>query len=359
MEHPFFCRPENVPINKEDLLKNKNGFDITVSNSSAAPENCPGGMVWIPGGEFSMGGISTIGTNALGNEPINDAVPVHRVRLDGFFMDITEVTNAQFSEFVNATGYITVSEQKPTQEEFPGAPPENLIAGSVVFSPSATQDLSNHYQWWSYVYGADWKHPNGPASNLRGRDNYPVVHVAWEDAVAYAKWAGKRLPTEAEWEFAARGGKAGDIYVWGDVFMPAGKWMANTWQGKFPLNDAGLDGYAGISPVRKFPPNTYGLYDVSGNVWEWCSDWYRNDYYEKVRGVEPSSNPKGPDSSFDPAEPGIKKRVMRGGSFLCTDQYCTRYMVGSRGKGEWRSGTNHLGFRCVKDPDNNAHIAKK
>ena len=205
-------------------------------------------------------------------------------------------------------------------------------------------------QWWSYVKGANWQHPLGPGSNLQGKENYPVVHIAWEDAMAYAKWAGKRLPTEAEWEFAARAGKAGELYTWGNQFRPDGRWMANIFEGKFPNNDIGSDGFKGIAPVKQFPANTYGLYDIAGNVWEWCSDWYRPDYYQtlaKQGGV--IKNPKGPQDSYDPEEPHAKKKVQRGGSFLCTDEYCTRYMVGTRGKGEWRSGSNHIGFRCVKD----------
>jgi formylglycine-generating enzyme required for sulfatase activity len=280
-----------------------------------------------------------------------DARPVHRVRVDPFFMDATEVTNAQFAAFVKATGYVTIAEKKPTKEEFPDAPEENLVAGSVVFTPPPQKvPLNNHFQWWAYERGADWRHPEGPKSDLRGRENHPVVHIAWPDAVAYAKWAGKRLPTEAEWEFAARGGESGSLYAWGNQMMPEGKWMANTFQGSFPNSDAATDGFAGIAPVKRYKPNAYGLYDVAGNVWEWCSDWFRHDYYNtlaKKGGV--AVNPKGPDDSYDPMEPGVPKRVQRGGSYLCTDEYCTRYMVGTRGKGEVSSATNHIGFRCVKD----------
>jgi sulfatase modifying factor 1 len=201
------------------------------------------------------------------------------------------------------------------------------------------------------VKGANWRHPLGPQSDIKGKDNYPIVQIAYPDAEAYAKWASKRLPTEAEFEFAARGSLSGKTYVWGDEFRPGGKWMANTWQGKFPVKDAGEDGYAGIAPVKSFPPDGYGLYDMAGNVWEWCSDWYRPDYYEILAdkgGV--ARNPQGPDSAFDPAEPNEKKRIHRGGSFLCNEQYCSRYIDGTRGKGEINTGTNHLGFRCVKLP---------
>jgi formylglycine-generating enzyme required for sulfatase activity len=272
------------------------------------------------------------------------------VRVDAFWIDKTTVTNAEFAKFVAATGYVTVAERPPTKEEFPEAPVENLVAGSVVFTPPDHEvALNDYFQWWSYVKGADWRHPTGPGSDIKGKDDYPVVQVAYPDAEAYAKWAGKRLPTEAEFEFAARGGLEGKTYTWGDDFRPNGKWMANTYQGKFPVNDQGKDGYIGLAPVAKYSPNGYGLYDMSGNVWQWCSDWYRPDYYAelaKTDGV--TNNPKGPDSSFDPAEPNQPKRVQRGGSFLCNDQYCSRYIVGTRGKGDIDTGTNHLGFRCVR-----------
>jgi formylglycine-generating enzyme required for sulfatase activity len=327
------------------------GFASTIPNDRPAPGPAPEGMVWIPGGEFSMG--ATVSSEGLCevHGVTRDALPVHRVYVDGFWMDATEVTNAQFAKFVKATGYVTVAEQTPTAEEFPGAPPANLVAGSTVFTPTAAPvSLDDHYKWWRYQRGASWKHPEGPASNLKGRERHPVVQVAYEDAAAYAKWAGKRLPTEAEWEFAARGGLSGKLYAWGDEFHPGGKAMANTYQGKFPVKDTGEDGYAGLAPVRSFPPTGYGLYDIAGNAWEWVSDWYRPDYYQRLASTGiVARNPQGPESSFDPMEPGEKKRVQRGGSFLCTDQYCTRYMVGTRGKGEARTASNHVGFRCVKN----------
>jgi formylglycine-generating enzyme required for sulfatase activity len=272
--------------------------------------------------------------------------------VDGFWMDATDVTNDDFAAFVKATGYVTVAERKPRAEDFPGAPPENLVAGSVVFAPTDhAVPLTDHSQWWSYVKGASWRHPLGPESDLTGKGKYPVVHVAYEDALAYATWAGKRLPTEAEWEFAARGGLSGKPFVWGDQFRPDGKWMANTYQGEFPVKDTDKpeDGHAGIAPVALYPPNGYGLYDMAGNVWQWTSDWYRPDYYARLAatgGV--ARNPQGPDAPFDPSEPTQKKKTHRGGSFLCTDQYCSRYAVGTRGKGEVSTGTNHLGFRCVR-----------
>lgn len=287
-----------------------------------------------------------------GKEPMDDARPIHSVRVSGFWMDATEVTNAEFSAFVRATGYVTVAERMPTTEEFPDVPPENLVAGSLVFSPTPHKvPLDDSHQWWSFVPGANWRHPAGPDSTIEGRDAYPVVHIAYEDAARYATWAAKRLPTEAEWEFAARGGLTGKLYAWGDELRPKKGWLANIFQGEFPIDggDSGDDGFVGIAPVKKFAPNGFGLYDVSGNVWEWVSDWYRPDYYRVLRDKgEVADNPKGPESSFDPMEPGVAKRVHRGGSFLCADSYCSRYMVGSRGKGEVSSSTNHLGFRCVK-----------
>jgi sulfatase modifying factor 1 len=285
----------------------------------------------------------------VGMKATHDARPIHRVHVDGFFMDTTVVTNAQFAGFVQATGYVTVAERKPRAEDFPGAPPENLVAGSVVFSPPThSVALDNHFQWWTYVPGANWRHPLGPASDITGKDNYPVVHVAVEDAEAYARWAGKRLPTEAEWEFAARGGMSGEPFVWGSEFRPQGKWMGNTHQGHFPNSDTGEDGFTGIAAVAQYPTNQYGLYDMAGNVWQWTSDWYRPEYYATLVAAGVARNPRGPETSFDPSEPGEKKKAHRGGSYLCTDQYCSRYIVGTRGKGEPNTGTNHLGFRLVK-----------
>ncbi len=350
-------------LTTEDSILYANGggndFKETISNKNNKPASAPGGMVWIPGGEFSMGGVNPVGMKDGGHEHMNDARPVHRVYVDGFYMDATEVTNAEFFKFVKATGYVTVAEQKPTREEFPDAPEESLVAGSVVFAPPAEQvSLNNYLQWWNYVKGADWKHPLGPGSDLKGKENYPVVQISWQDAAAYAKWTGKRLPTEAEWEFAARGGKAGNLYPWGNQLKPDGKWMANIFEGLFPGRDAANDGFAGIAPVKQFPANAYGLYDIAGNGWEWCSDWYKDDYYQTLAKQGVAKNPQGPSDSYDPAEPNLKKKVQRGGSFLCTDQYCTRYMVGTRGKGEYRSATNHIGFRCVMDVKK-GEVAKK
>lgn len=325
-------------------------FEPTLENKTPAPGPAPAGMVWIPGGEFSMGCADPTTDLCGGTETMFDARPIHRTYVDGFWMDDHEVTNAEYAAFVEATGYVTIAEQTPKAEDFPGAPPENLVAGAVVFTPTPEPvPLDNHFQWWRYEHGANWRHPDGPQSSIEGRDNYPVIHIAYEDAVAYAQWAGKRLPTEAEWEFAARGGKTGNMYSWGMEFKPDGKHRANTFQGVFPVTDAAEDGFAGIAPIKQFPPNPYGLYDVTGNVWEWCSDWYRYDYFETLaKSGKVARNPQGPEIPFDPAEPSERKRIHRGGSFLCVDQYCSRYIVGSRGKGEHSTGTNHVGFRCVK-----------
>ena len=319
----------------------RRGAPTSAAHSTAPAKGDQKDMVSIPGGEFWMG---------LDHADMDDARPVHRVYVDGFLMDRTAVTNDQFAGFVAATGYVTVAERTPDPKEFPGAKPEDLVPGSVVFKPpSHAVALTDGYVWWSYVQGANWKHPEGASSDLAGRGKHPVVQIAWEDAAAYAKWAGKRLPTEAEFEFAARGGLDRQPYVWGKEFKPGGKFQANTFQGHFPDLNTAEDGYAGTAPVGSYPPNGYGLYDMAGNVWEWCADWYRADYYRQIaRSGAVVRNPQGPVDSLDPDEPGIKKRVQKGGSFLCTDQYCTRYVPGARGKGEVSTGTNHVGFRCVR-----------
>ncbi len=294
-------------------------------------------MVRIAGGNFQMGT----------NDPaFADAQPVHEVRLNSFLMDEHEVTNAEFRKFVKATNYVTIAERKLDPKDFPTVSPESLVPGSAVFTaPGQPVSLDDPLQWWKYVPGASWLHPLGPQSDIEELDDYPVIHVCYEDALAYASWAGKRLPTEAEWKYAAQGNNAGQKYYWGNELKPGGKWMANIFQGGFPDKNTGEDGFMGIAPVKSFPPNAFGLYDMDGNVWEWCSDFYRPDYYSKST----ADNPKGPADSYDPDEPGLVKRVQRGGSFLCSDQYCIRYRPGSRGKGEVNSGSNNLGFRCVKD----------
>lgn len=330
-----------------------NTFGPTIENKITAPSDRPEGMVFIPGGEFSMGCEAK--NESLCSTPglTYDAGPVHRVYVDPFWMDETEVTNRQFQKFVDETGYVTIAEITPTREEFPGAPEENLVAGAIVFNPTQSAvPLDDYLQWWSYVPGANWKHPFGPQSSIAGKDDEPVVQIAFDDAVAYCKWAGKRLPTEAEWEFAARAGIAGELYTWGNQISPEGKFHANIYQGAFPVmdGDSAEDGFAGVAPVKQYKPNGYGLYDMGGNVWELVSDWYRPDYYRILKAENKvARNPQGPPNSFDPAEPNIAKRVHRGGSFLCSDLYCNRYLLGTRGKGDEKSGSNHVGFRCVKD----------
>ena len=306
----------------------------TATNSPAAV-SWTNGMAWIPTGKFWMGS----------ENGAPDERPVHEVALNGFWIDVTEVTNEQFEKFVRTTGYITVAERQPDPTDFPGAPPEKLVPGSVVFTPPPGEvPLDNHFIWWSYLPGANWRHPEGPASDLKGRGKHPVVHVCWDDAQAYAKWAGKRLPTEAEWEYASRGGMDRQDYTWGKEQIPGGRWQANVWQGRFPSENTLADKFRGTAPVGSFPPNGYGLHDMSGNVWEWCQDWYLPDYYSK----SPSINPPGPATSFDPNEPGVAKRVQRGGSYLCSDLYCTGYRPGARMKASIDTGLSHTGFRCAR-----------
>ena len=308
---------------------------------SKPPGPAPRGMVWIPGGVFHRGSDSP-------NHA--DSRPWHAVEISGFWMDEAPVTNEQFAQFVAATKYVTIAERTPRKEDFPDAPPENLVAGAVVFSPpNEPVPLNNHYIWWRYIKGADWRHPEGPESTIAGRKKHPVVQVAYDDALIYCKWAGKRLPTEAEYEFAARGGLVRKRYAWGDELLPGGKWMTNIWQGRFPVQNNLDDGYRLTAPVKTYPANGFGLYDVAGNVWQWCADWYRDDYYQALaRLPQPVKDPQGPTDSFDPGEPGVGKRVVRGGSFLCSDQYCTAYEVGVRGKTAPDTGTNHQGFRCAR-----------
>ncbi|PQA60398.1 formylglycine-generating enzyme family protein [Siphonobacter curvatus] len=304
----------------------------TTSAPSAAADTKD--MVRIPGGDFQMG-----------SNDFEDTRPVHPVHVNPFLMDTHEVTNAEFAAFVKATQYKTIAERPLNPADYPGVPADKLVPGSAVFTPPAQPvPLENPLAWWEYVAGANWQHPKGPHS--KAVPNEPVVHIAYEDALAYAQWAGKRLPTEAEWEFAARGGQTQALpYYWGSELKPGGRWVANIHQGHFPDHNTKEDGFADVAPVRSYPANAYGLYDMDGNVWEWCSDYYRPDYYAS----SPKDNPKGPNDSYDPQEPGAVKRVQRGGSFLCSDQYCIRYRTGSRGKGEVTSGSNNLGFRCVKD----------
>lgn len=323
----------------------------------AAPATAPSGMVWIPGGEFTMGAPEK------DQHARPDEFPAHRVRVDGYWMDETEVTNAQFRAFVDATGYVTTAEKAPDWEEIkkqvpPGTPKpsdDKLVAASLVFvgtkGPVGLQDVS---QWWAWTPGADWRHPEGPKSSIDGKDDHPVVQVSWDDAVAYATWAGKRLPTEAEWEFAARGGLDGKLNTWGDDPVTAVR--ANTWQGTFPYMNTEADGFATTSPVRAFAANGYGLFGTAGNVWEWCADWYRPDAYA-ADASRVALNPTGPASSMDPGDPTAPKRVIRGGSFLCHDSYCASYRPAARMRNTTDTSMQHMGFRCVMSREAAERIA--
>jgi formylglycine-generating enzyme len=299
------------------------------------------GMVWIPGGEFMMGTDAPYASRAEG--------PAHRVRVDGFWMDETDVTNAQFRAFVEATGYVTTAERTPRAEDFPDAPPENLVAGSVVFTPpDHPVPLDDYRAWQKWTPGANWRHPQGPGSSLDGKDDHPVVHVSWYDATEYAKWAGKRLPTEAEWEYAARGGLESKKYVWGDEPFSEEHPQCNNFQGRFPDGNTAKDGYLRTSPVKAFPPNGYGLYDMAGNVWQWCNDWFLPEAYARTARHGTLVNPTGPEASFDPRE-RPPERVHRGGSFLCCVGYCFNYRPSARMGCTPDTGLSHVGFRCVKD----------
>ena len=317
------------------LLLTGLGWLLLVAHVTAA-EPAPAGMVLIGAGTFARGSAD--------GRP--DERPVRAIAISGFWMDRTEVTNDQFAAFVSATKFVTMAERKPDPKDFPGVPAENLVPGSLVFTAPATVDsLEDCHRWWRYQPDADWRHPDGPGSSITGRGNHPVVQVCWFDAVAYATWAGKRLPTEAEWEYAARGGITGAPYTWGTATPGAdGHWQANIWQGRFPTVNSGADGFVSTAPVASFAANGYGLHDLAGNVWEWCSDWYRPDAY----ATSAERDPQGPADSVDPDEPGAVKRVQRGGSFLCNDVYCSGYKPAARMKCSPDTGLNHTGFRCVK-----------
>ena len=306
------------------------------------------GMVWIPGGEITLGASDGAGRK--------DEYPAHKVRVAGFWMDATEVTNAQFSDFVRATGYITTAERAPDWEELkkslPAGTPKPhdsvLVAASLVFTPTAgSVSLHDPSLWWTWKKGASWRQPQGPGSTIDGKEDYPVVHISWEDAVAYCTWAGKRLPTEAEWEYAARGGKEGIRYPWGGEEPEEGRPKANTWQGAFPYKNTGWDGFAGAAPVSSFAPNAWGLYDMAGNVWEWCSDWYSAGYYQSL-GHGVAQAPKGPATGYSGEGAALPEKVVRGGSFLCHAAYCKGYRVSARMKASPDTGLEHTGFRCVK-----------
>lgn len=302
-----------------------------------------------------------------GSTPNRQEQPAHRVRLSGFFMDATEVTNASFQEFVNATGYVTTAEKPVDWEQFrkqlppgtPRPPDDQMGPGALVFSPpQGAVPLDNPGEWWRWVPGAQWRHPTGPESTIEGLEQHPVVCVSWDDAVAYARWAGKRLPTEAEWEYAARGGLEGRKFIWGDrePTDEDGR-LANIWQGDFPWRNTAVDGWDRTAPVRSYPPNGFGLYEMGGNAWEWCSDWYRADAYAGRVGV--TVNPRGPNDHWDPMEPLVPKRVMRGGSYLCHVDYCESYRPAARRGTAFDTGMSHVGFRCVRDRDSAQVVAPR
>jgi formylglycine-generating enzyme len=322
----------------------------SVENISVGSDTSSKGMAFIPGGSFIMGGDN--------DQASKDEYPKHPVTVNAFYMDVTEVTNAEFQKFVDATGYITTAERKPDWEELKKSLPPNtprppdsvLVPASLVFKQTGGPvDLNDYNQWWSWVPDANWKHPEGPGSNIKGKENFPVIQVSWYDAMAYCKWAGKRLPTEAEWEFAARGGLINNIYPWGNEHVNIGNAKANSWEGKFPYYNEKKDGYVTTALVGSFAPNGYGLYDMAGNVWEWCSDWYDANYYKTFSPGKVFTDPKGPEKSFDPEDPYSPKKVLRGGSFLCNDAYCSGYRVARRMKSSPDTGLEHTGFRCVKD----------
>ncbi|NEW97132.1 formylglycine-generating enzyme family protein [Rhodopseudomonas sp. BR0G17] len=300
-------------------------------------------MVWIPGGSFRMGS----------DEHYPEEAPVHRVSVDGFWIDRTPVTNRQFKEFINATGHVTTAQQMPDPKDYPGALPDMLFAGSLVFAPAPRiNDLRDWSQWWTFMKDANWRRPYGPKSNIKDLDDHPVVHVSYSDALAYAQWAGKDLPTEAEWEFAARGGLDGAEFAWGDALTPGGRHVANTWQGEFPVHNLAEDGFERTSPVRSFPSNGYGLHDMIGNVWEWTSDWWSGKH-EEDEGKQcciPLNPRGGPESAcYDVHLPDVRipRKVLKGGSHLCAPNYCRRYRPAARHAEPVDTSTSHVGFRCV------------
>ncbi|TIL60555.1 MAG: formylglycine-generating enzyme family protein [Mesorhizobium sp.] len=321
-----------------------NILDVSTTGDMEVAIACPSGMVFVPGGTFRMGS----------DAHYQEEAPAHQVKVDGFFIDRTPVTNRQFKEFVKATGYVTLAERVPDANDYPGALPHMLFAGSLVFRKAAGPvDLRNPTEWWDFVQGANWKRPLGPRSGLFKKDNHPVVHVAYEDARAYAEWAGKELPTEAEWEHAAWGGVEGAEHAWGDEFAPGGKQMANTWQGEFPYRNLLDDGFERTSPVGTYPPNGYGLHDMIGNVWEWTIDWWSGRHPDKEeKSCCIPQNPRGgpENASFDERQPSIliPRKVVKGGSHLCAPNYCRRYRPAARHAQPVDTSMSHVGFRCIK-----------
>ena len=347
----FSCRNNNAE-NPVEVVRGKDSSKVESLNLiTEAPMNmtAPQDMVWIPGGRFMQGAVPH-------DEMAKDyEKPAHPVAVDGFFMDATEVTNAQFAQFVKETGYVTVAERKINWNELkkqlpPGTPkPADSILqpGSLIFkkTKSSVPNLYDYSQWWEWKIGANWRHPYGPESSIEGKNNYPVVQVAYEDALAYCKWAGTRLPTEAEWEYAARGGQNNAIYTWGNddnLYK-----HANTWEGEFPTSNTKKDGFEGSAPVKSFPPNKFGLYDMSGNVWEWTQDWFNTNYYNELVAKGLIKDPLGAQEPYDPNNPKVKEKIIKGGSYLCNASYCSSYRISARMMSTPDSAHEHVGFRTV------------
>jgi len=353
------CNEEKKPkANIANTSEARTKPEVSVEDTSVIakkPENIetPKGMVWVPGGIIAQGAVPQ-DKGAMGHEK-----PVHKVAVDGFFMDITEVTNAQFKKFVNETKYKTVAEREIDWEEMKKQLPEGtpkphdsiMQPGSLTFkqAKSTVANLYDFSQWWQWTIGADWQHPNGPESSIKGKDNDPVVHIAFEDAQAYCQWANRRLPTEAEWERAAKGEHLNSTYSWGDEDTQLSK-KANTWEGEFPVTNSKTDGYVDRAPVKSFPPNDFGLYDMAGNVWEWTGDWYNTNYYNEI-GNTITKNPQGASSPYNERDPYAKEKVMKGGSFLCNASYCASYRISARMATSLDSSLEHLGFRTVATAD--------
>jgi len=346
----FSCKSK-VDKSEKSTETNTKTEIATQIQSNKIPKEATEGMVWIPGGEFIQGAVRN------DNMAMSHEKPAHKVYVDGFYMDIHEVTNAEFAKFVDETGYITVAEREIDWEEMKKQLPAGtekphdsiLQPGSLVFkkTKNSVPNLYDYSQWWEWKIGANWKHPNGPESNIDGKDDHPVVHIAYEDAQSYCKWAGRRLPTEAEWEFAARAGKTGDKFFWGDDIAQLSL-HANSWEGEFPVNNTMEDGYERRAPVMTYPKNDFGLYDMAGNVWEWTSDWYNTNYYNELASSnQVEKNPKGAKSTFNSSNPYAKEKVIKGGSFLCSASYCASYRISARMATSPDSGMEHLGFRTV------------
>ena len=367
IKHVFviaICFSMALGCKNEPKTKSKSNSELTIPEREVVISqktldslisNPPEGLVWIPKGTFMQGAVSH-DKMAMQHEK-----PQHQVTVDGFFMDITEVANAQFSEFVNETGYVTVAEReidwgemkKQLPEGTPKPPDSIMQPGSLVFKKTKdpVPNLYDFSQWWKWKIGANWRHPNGPESDIIGKENHPVVHMTYTDAQAYCKWAGRRLPTEAEWEYAARGGKENTIFFWGDTHDVLFQ-NANSWEGEFPVNNTLEDGFERTAPVKSYPPNAFGLYDMAGNVWEMTSDYYNVNYYSELASKnEASINPKGANNTYNPNNPYSQERVIKGGSFLCSDSYCASYRVSSRMGNDNDSSTEHIGFRTVVTPE--------